>query len=86
MAERAYADMERALDALRPAIAGMSQEEAEAAIVALVTGWAGSPAAAHAWLTAELPAFGLSPHAMIEAGRAGHLLDEIERLGDGGYA
>ena len=82
-----YADFTRALDALRPTIAGMSPTDAEAAIVTLVGPWSGSEAAARAWFaTAVLPSIGHTPEALVRAGRAGLLLDHIERIGNGGYA
>jgi hypothetical protein len=82
-----YADFTRALDALRPTIGGMSPTDAEAAILHIVTPWAGSEAAARSWFaTAVIPSIGHTPEALVRAGRAGHLLEHIERIGDGGYA
>ena len=82
-----YADFTRAIDALRPTITDMPPADAEAAILTLVEPWSGSEAGARAWFeTAVLPGIGYTPDALVRVGRAGLLLDHLERIGAGGYA
>jgi hypothetical protein len=87
MDETSGADPERAIDELRPAIASMDHAQAAEAIVALVTSWAGSEAAARAWFSdAVLPGIGSTPQALIRASAADLLLDHLQHIAAGGYA
>lgn len=57
-------------------------------IIALVQGWAGSPAQAMAWYRAEpIPAFGgRTAEALVKTGDATAVRDYVDHLATGGYA
>jgi hypothetical protein len=57
-------------------------------IIALVQGWAGSPAQAMAWYRAEpIAAFGgRTAEALVKSGQAGAMRDWVDHLATGGYA